>query len=273
MGKVLSGIFGTSSDFRANTGGQNFGAAISQAQGQYGDALKDQQGLAGTLQMQAAGAGPNLGQALLRQATDRGVAQNAALIASAKGVNPALAQRLAAQNAATMNQEAAGQGAQIGIQQQLGAQGQLGNLYGQMAGQSLQSQGMAQNALNANNQVNAGIEMANTQSQNQMMGGLLGGAGAIGAGFATRKAHGGFIDGPEVVPGDDPANDVVPVAASAGEIVIPKSKASDPEKAKAFIDHLMGEKKSKKDDKPVTYADILQIKRKIDAISKKVGAK
>lgn len=41
--------------------------------------------------------------------------------------------------------------------------------------------------------------------------------------WAQKKAHGGMVEGPEVVPGDDEQNDVVPVAASAGEIVIPKS--------------------------------------------------
>ncbi len=59
------------------------------------------------------------------------------------------------------------------------------------------------------------------------------------------KAHGGEIEGVEVVPGDSEENDIMPVLASAGEFVIPKSKMKDAKSAKAFIDQHFG----KQDDK------------------------
>lgn len=267
MGKILSGIFGTSSDFRANTGGQNFGRDIANAGMEYQKTMQGQQGLASSLNAQAQGSGPNLGQMLLNQATDRNIKQNAALIASSKGVNPAVAQRLAAQNAASMGQEAAAQAASMGAQQQMQAQQALGNLYGQMAGQSLQNKGLSMGALDSANKVNAGIEMANTQAQNQLMGGLMGGLGAFLA-----KNQGGYIPGPEIVKGDSIKNDVVPVMASAGEIVIPKSKAFDPAKAKAFIDQLMKQKQPKAEGSSDGYAKILQIRRQLAELEAKMGA-
>jgi len=51
-----------------------------------------------------------------------------------------------------------------------------------------------------------------------------------------KKAHGGEIDGPEIVGHDSEENDIIPIMASAGEFVIPKTKMKDAESAKAFID-------------------------------------
>lgn len=50
------------------------------------------------------------------------------------------------------------------------------------------------------------------------------------------KAHGGEIEGPEIVGHDSEENDIIPIMASAGEFVIPKTKMKDAESAKAFID-------------------------------------
>ena len=56
------------------------------------------------------------------------------------------------------------------------------------------------------------------------------------------RAHGGKIEGPEVVKGDHEANDIIPAMLSAGEVVVPKSKAKDPEKAKEFVAKVNKEK-------------------------------
>lgn len=53
-------------------------------------------------------------------------------------------------------------------------------------------------------------------------------------------AHGGKVPGPEVVDGDDYANDVIPALLSAGEIVVPKSHARSPEKAAQFVARVQG---------------------------------
>lgn len=52
-------------------------------------------------------------------------------------------------------------------------------------------------------------------------------------------AHGGMIDGPELVSGDNSANDVVPILASGGEVMIPKSIVNSSDEAILdFIRHV-----------------------------------
>ena len=55
------------------------------------------------------------------------------------------------------------------------------------------------------------------------------------AGKYMGKAHGGKVDGEEMCEGDDEENDIYPHMLSAGEIVIPKSKAKDPIEAAKFV--------------------------------------
>lgn len=266
MGSVISGIFGVNNDFQANTGGQDFGAAIRQQQQALGNAQAGQMSLAQALQQQASGAGPNPAQAMLNQATDRNIKQNAGMIASQKSINPALAQRLIAQNAAQAGQEAAGQGALMGAQQQLSAQNQLGSVYGQMGGLANQAQGISQGALANANQTNAGVAAANQQANAQIMGGLLGAGGAILA-----KYDGGKISGSAPVQGDHPANDTVPAMLSPGEIVVPRSAASNPKMAKEFIDKVMGGKAQETQaGDEVTYADVLAMQKQLHAMISKL---
>lgn len=63
-------------------------------------------------------------------------------------------------------------------------------------------------------------------------------AGSAAMASAMGRAKGGRINGRGMVPGDHPANDVVPAMLSPGEIVLPRSiaQAEDaPEKAAAFV--------------------------------------
>jgi hypothetical protein len=71
--------------------------------------------------------------------------------------------------------------------------------------------------------------------------GTAAGASAGSALGGSMFAHGGKVEGPEVVDGDDFANDIIPVQVSAGEIVIPKSHAKDPMKAAKFVAEQNGE--------------------------------
>ena len=86
-----------------------------------------------------------------------------------------------------------------------------------------------------------------------VVGGIYGGPAGAQAGYQGGKAaggaignqyydnqykgyaHGGLIDGPEYVPGDHPANDQVPILASGGEMMLPKSVSTDPAKAAQFV--------------------------------------
>lgn len=270
MGSIISGILGVGNDFQANTAGQDFGAAIRAQQQALGNAQAGQQDLASALKQQAAGVGPNPAQGMLQQATDRNVKQAAGAIASQKTINPALAQRLIAQQAAQQQQEAAGQGAVMGAQQQLAAQNALGNVYGQMGSLANQAQGITQGALANANQANAGVAAANQQANAGIMGGVLSGVGGLLG--MQRKAEGGYIDGTAQVPGDHPANDTVPAMLSPGEIVVPRSKASNPKLAKEFIDSVM-KNKGGETEESVSYADVLKKQKELQEMIKSLKGK
>lgn len=118
-----------------------------------------QQSLADALSAQAAGQGPNPAQDQFKQNINNNLSQQASAISSVKGLNPALAARMVAEQGANTNQQAAGQEATLGAQQQLAAQSALGqqlgamgntvlgagNLYGG-AGSLYNQQGALQNA-------------------------------------------------------------------------------------------------------------------------------
>ena len=99
---------------------------------------QSQSDLAEALARQARGEGPSLAEMQLRQATDRGIAQQQALAQSAAPGQAAMAQRLAAQQAGQMSSGLAGQSAMARLQEQQAAQGMLGNLLQGARGQDLQ---------------------------------------------------------------------------------------------------------------------------------------
>lgn len=249
-------LFGTQNSFRAqapiNTfqmpGMQNFSGAMGQGLAQSQQARGNQDQLIAALQQQAAGTGgPSPAQQMLSQALAQNQAQAAGTIGSQRGINPALAARMAMNQQANMGQQAAGQGALLRSQEQLGAQGMLGQAlqgqrqqdlgqYGQagqmyMQGNQLNQLTGAQNAgfnLGAQ-QINAGVTNQNAQNQQGLLGGIIGGVGAA-LGHGATKAYGGPVDSPK--------NDVVPAMLSPGEVVLPVSvaQAEDaPERAAAFV--------------------------------------
>lgn len=212
------------------------------------------------------GQGPNPALEQLRQTTGQNIQQATGLVASQKGINPALAARTAALSAAQANQGAAGQAAVLSAQQQLAAQQQAAGLAttisGQqagmaqaqgaqqaqniaqlmqqqqaMGGMNLQEQQLLQQALaqynsarvgqqNAVNQTNAQVAMQNAQTGNQLLGGILNAAGSV-AGLAM-LAEGGEV--PE--PGEKPKPK-------------PKGKRSDKEVAAEALEKIKGKKGGK----------------------------
>jgi hypothetical protein len=310
MGSVLSGILGTKNEFKADTGGQNFGQAINHAQSGINENTANQQTLAQALQAQANGTGVNPAQAMLHQATDNSIRQNSAMLASQKGINPGSTQRLVAMNAAQQGQQEAGQGALLQAQQGVSANGQLAGLYGQMGNQAQANLAGYQGALSSNNSINSGIAAANQASANQLTGmaataiGGIGGKAATGgvgssadtsqamgimsggmssaaslpasnpsnvSGGIMAAAHGAIVPGLANVKGDSPKNDVIPAMLSPGEAVIPRSKMTDPAKAKSFIDDMMGSKGSK-DDAP-SFGKIAALEARIKALEKRGKSK
>jgi len=151
--------------------------------------IAGQNALIQALQAQAAGTGVNPAQAQLNQATNQNIAQNTGMIASQKGINPALAVRMAGQNAAAMNQQAAGQAAVMQAQQQVNAQNQIANVYGNIGNQALAQQNIAQQGFYAPQAINAGVAAGNQQTNAKLIGGGISGAATAMAGFA----HGGTV--------------------------------------------------------------------------------
>lgn len=146
-------------------------AAQGGAQG-LGNVFNQQQALAGQMQGLANGTGPNPAQAQLAQATQANTANQAALMAGQRGVgaNAGLLARQVGQQGAGIQQQAAGQAATLGAQQQLAAMGQLAaqqQAMGQTAGQLIGGQQTAQNNLanQAANQVGQQGSALNNYSQ------------------------------------------------------------------------------------------------------------
>lgn len=76
-------------------------------------------------------------------------------------------------------------------------------------------------------------------------------------------ATGGYIQGKAETPGDSLKNDTVPVLASPGEIFINRENAQSPEKAHAFLDEILKNKK-KSTAGGSGYGKVLDAKRKLD---------
>lgn len=96
-----------------------------------------QQSLITQLQAQANGTGPSLASGMLKQGTDRTLANQAALAATMGASNPALAQRQLATNAITANQQLAQASAQQRMQDQINGQSQLGSVLNNARGQDI----------------------------------------------------------------------------------------------------------------------------------------
>lgn len=223
---------------------------------------QQQNDLAKLLIQQGQGYGqvPSLAQQQLQQALQNNAAQSAGAIASQRGLNPALAARMILQNLAGLNQQTAGQAAQLRSQEQLSAQdkqlqaqglasqllgSERGGDIGQMGGYTgyLGTLGGLQNQTQS---TNAGIEQSNANLGTSLVGGALGGIGSAGVGHflppgIPGKSQGGAVEGRAKTAGDSPSNDTVPAMLSPGEIVLPRSVTEHPEagnKAKEFVEAL-----------------------------------
>jgi hypothetical protein len=161
------------------------------------------------LQQQAAGQGPSAAQVQLQQALSRNVANQQALAASARPGNTALAARMASQQAGALGGSLAGQGALARVQEQLGAQQQLGQalqtnqgafLQGQGQGDAVRGQAMQQRLNLAQLQQQGGLERERLRNQYYNAGvgygtdaeqrrGLVG--GLLGGIFSGGKSLGG----------------------------------------------------------------------------------
>jgi hypothetical protein len=182
-----------------NLANQALGGGQSQFSGQQEQLA---QNLFGTLK----GNTPSVAQQQLQQTTQGNVANAYALAASGR-YNPAAA-RMAADNAAAVNQQAAGQGAMLRAQEIQNAQGQLGNVLGQGRAQDigqfqaqnqeaqayLNQQLTAQQAQQQGQEAYENAQQAGLSSaqQNSAGGKILSAAAAVAGGVA-KGAHGGEV--------------------------------------------------------------------------------
>lgn len=186
----ISSFLGTNNNFTPTAATLTPGTSAPQLQGAYNqaqDALVAQQGISSALtpgvgagvnqqanlaniySSQIAGKGPNPAQAQLNQNTGVNIAQQAALQAGQRGAGAsagAIAENAARQGAATQ-QQAIGQGATLGAQQQLAAEQNLQNLSGQ---QVQQGQGAVQGLNNATQNEQNILQGANTAYNNAQVG-------------------------------------------------------------------------------------------------------
>ncbi len=180
----------------------NLVANATTANANYGAANTAQGNLAAQLQAQANGQGPNIANLQLQQATNQNNQQTAGAIASQRGMNPALAQRIILQQQAMNNQNAAGQSGILRAQQQLAAQGQLGNVLGQQAGEATSNAAANYSALgnqnnavvgavNSANQANAQIAQNNANQNSGIAGGIMNTLG--GSSITSMLAEGGIV--------------------------------------------------------------------------------
>lgn len=263
MGGFINSITGGNANYTAqNTPG--FAQAVGQTNNNYNQTYGQQQGLDTQLQG-IANNGSSLAQNQLTNATNQNIAQGAGLVESQKGLNPALAARLAGQQTGQANQQAANQSAILQAQTQMAGLGQLGSNLATQGGQAVQYAGALQGANSANNATNAGVAETNASNAQKTTSGILGGISG-GVGLAGHS-EGGKIQGKPEVTGDSQRNDTVPAMLSPGEIVVPRTAAKDPEKAKDFIDALMKNKKEKGGGAK-SYGDVVAAQRKLhDRIS------
>ncbi len=253
-GGNLSDMLGTNDTFKAqNPYGQ---PVLQNALNQQGQIYGGQQNLAQALQQQMAGQGPNPAQTQFMANQQANLANTQGLIASQRGLNPALAARMGSNQAALSGQNSALGSSLLQQQQQLGATSNLGNLYGQMQQGNLGQQQLYNQANMGAQNINAGVAAGNTNRNAQLIGGAMNAIGGVGGAMAG-AAHGAYVGGTAKVSGDSPQNDTVPAMLSPGEVVIPRTMAHDPEKAKQFVDHLLKGKKPGGE-----YGDVLKARKK-----------
>lgn len=183
----------------------------------------------------ASGVGPNPAESALTRATGQNVANTAAQIAGS-GINPALAARSIATTGANIQQGSAADAARLMAEQQIAARQAAGSLSTNMVAQGQQAANSA-NAATAqplNMAIQNAGNMGNQAQQGYSSSANLFGSLASSGSKMMGAADGGKIPGDAPVPGDSEENDIVPVMLSPGEIVVPRSYASDPKSAAAF---------------------------------------
>ena len=253
---------GLADQLAAQARGEGPNPALQQLQNQTGQNVANQ----AALMAGQRGAGSNVGL-MARQVAGQGAGIQQQAVG--QGALMQAQQQIAAQQALGQQQQAMGQ-----------TMGQMGGMANQQVANQMSGQSMVtnaalqgqQNMLNAAGQENAITAAGQQGSANRkagILGGLLNAAGAVGSvlaapvtggaslaglapmvkglaggsgGNSMNAAHGAVVPGHAEVSGDSEQNDKVPAMLSPGEIVVPRSAASSPDKASAFVKQVIQNK-------------------------------
>lgn len=170
----ISGAFGSNNKYNA---GDQYTSQDEQ------DAINAAKTAQANLTATAAGKGPNPSQGQFFQNTQDNASQAAGLAASQRGVDPALAAKMAMDNFADSQRKAAAQALTTQAQQQLQAQGMAGQ-------QALAQQQLQIDRANSVDSINAGVASQNANTNGSIAGGILQGAGSAAGAFL---AKGGMV--------------------------------------------------------------------------------
>ncbi len=250
----------------------------------------EQAALAAALRAQAEGKGPSLAQMQYNQALGQTQAAIQSQLASARGLSPAQAQRIAARQQAAMGAGAASQSAMLRLQEQQAAQAALGNLLGQRRQQELlggqlaagmygTSGGLGMDASRlrmgaAQAVTGQGAQQADMARQGTELGArMMENVANVGMKTATMgvggKAKGGEIGGRAQYSGDTRSNDTVPAMLSPGEIVLPRTVAQSedaPEKAKKFVEAIKKQKRPSPKAFMQAMSRLAELESRLDAM-------
>lgn len=133
----------------------------------------------------------------------------------------------------SIGQRAVGQESVLRNQSETDAQNQLAQLLNSQGQGDIAQSANAAAVAQANRQANVALAEQAKQNQQDTMSSAGSVLGSI-VGIAKGHSRGGHVPGRARVFGDDERNDTVPAMLSPGEIVVPRTKASNPKAAAAF---------------------------------------
>lgn len=183
--------------------------------------------LLGQLQQQGQ-TGSGAWENVLRNSTQQNQASAQALGQSQPGVGYSSALRDIANAKGAAQQRSVGQGNILRAQSMAGAQDAATNL-----AQSMNSGDASAAAAGA--AARQGVSELNSTLANKANESIAKDTVGLGGMLSSLMSKGGSVPGKAKVGGDARANDTVPTMLSPGEIVIPRSHASSPEDAAAFV--------------------------------------
>lgn len=181
MGDFLSGSLGVKSQYNPSAiqaGNPYNYDTLTGALADKSKIFNNQQDLVETLKGQIAGKGPNPAETEFKQNVAQNIANTQGVIASNRGLNPALAARMGANAIAAANADAAGKAAILRQNQEIQATNELGGMLGQEQQGNLGEQGLYVQGQGNAMAANLATAQGNQKAAQGIVGGIFGGAGA-----------------------------------------------------------------------------------------------